>query len=41
MDIVKIESNKQAEKIKTQGRTLKDQGRQIQEQLQRILGKAN
>ena len=41
MDITKIESNKQAEKIIAQGRTLKDQGRQIQEQLQRILGKAN
>ena len=41
MDITKIEINKQAEKIKAQGRTLTTQERQIKEQLQRILGKAN
>ncbi len=41
MDITKIEINKQAEKIKAQGRTLTDQERQIKEQLQRIFGKAN
>ena len=41
MDITKIESNKQAEKIKAQGRTFKTQERQIKEQLQRIFGKAN
>ena len=41
MDITKIEINKQAKKIKAQGRTLTTQERQIKEQLQRILGKAN
>ncbi len=41
MDITKIEINKQAEKIKAQGRTLNAQERQIKKQLQRIFGKAN
>ena len=41
MDITKIEINKQAKKIKAQGRTLTTQERQIKEQLQRIFGKTN
>jgi len=41
VDITKIEINKQAKKIKAQGRTLNAQERQIKEQLQRIFGKTN
>jgi len=41
VDITKIEINKQAKKIKAQGRTLTTQERQIKEQLQRIFGKTN